>query len=257
MANTNNQSNEKRMIANEGEQVSCQHHHDGAACQHTVELCMDRVPLFSALSDEEKRAIVDTAIHRSYQKGELVFSPGEISNNMWMVTRGQVKISKISADGKEQAIRILTQGEFTGEHALFKKSVLANAAEALSDTEICLISGEAIRGLLLSKPETALKFLEKYAEMLERTEEQVEQISFYNVEERLARVLLRYGSGSGNHNEFTLPVSKRDLASMLGTSPETLSRKLAFFEDKRWIRLSGQRTIAILDQKSLEEIIRI
>ncbi len=221
--------------------------------------CVDNIPIFQDLSPDEKEEIMNSSSHKRYKKGELIFTPGDSFDDLFAVNSGVVKISKISASGKEQILRILHAGDFMGELALFSRSILNNVAEALENTEICIIQGRKIKELILQKPEMALKFLQKYTERIEESEELIEQIGLRDVEQRIANyLLLEIEKNSMNNStgeyEITLPVSKGDLASLIGTSQETLSRKLSLFQDNGWIRLKGQRIISVIDIDSLENM---
>jgi len=191
---------------------------------------------------------MNSSNQKRFKKGEIIFTPGDSFDDLFVVNKGMVKISKVSSLGKEQILRILKPGDFMGELALFSKSILNNTAEALEQTEICIIQGNKIRQLLIQNPEMAIKFLQKYTERIEETEELIEQIGLRDVEQRIANYLLieiennQIINNNGKY-EITLPVSKGDLAALIGTTQETLSRKLSLFQDNGWINLKGQRII--------------
>jgi len=202
---------------------------------------------------------MNSSNQRSFKKGEIIFTPGDSFDDLFVVNKGMVKISKVSSLGKEQILRILKPGDFMGELALFSKSVLNNTAEALEQTEICIIQGDKIRQLLIQKPEMAIKFLQKYTERIEETEELIEQIGLRDIEQRIANYLLieiennQIINNNGKY-EIILPVSKGDLAALIGTTQETLSRKLSLFQDNGWISLKAKRIIEVIDIESLESI---
>lgn len=229
------------------------------SCNNHGHYCIDNIPIFHELTTEEKKDIMDSSSHKKYRKGDIIFTPGDSFDNLFVVNSGMVKISKISILGKEQILRILEPGDFMGELSLFSKTILNNTAEALQPTEICIIRGTRIKELLLQKPEISLKFLQRYTERIEESEELIEQIGLRDVEQRIANYLLleiekNEIENKNNEYEITLPVSKGDLASLIGTSQETLSRKLSFFQDNGWIKLKGQRNITVTDIVSLENI---
>ncbi|MGD9566977.1 MAG: Crp/Fnr family transcriptional regulator [Sedimentibacter sp.] len=227
-------------------------------CSHE-HYCIDTVPIFRDLTQDEKESILNSSNHKNYKKSEIIFMPGDSFDNLFVVNKGLVKISKISAVGKEQIIRILQPGDFMGELSLFSKTVHNNTAETLENTEICIIQGQKIRELLLTKPEISLKFLQKYTERIEESEELIEQIVLKDVEQRIANYLLleiekhQIINKKGEY-EITLPVSKGDLASLIGTTQETLSRKLSLFQDNGFIKLKGHRIILVTDIDSLKEL---
>lgn len=229
------------------------------SCSCQGHLCIDNVPIFHDLTQEEKESVMDASTHKKYKKGEIIFTPGDSFDSLFVVNKGIIKIYKISALGKEQILRILESGDFMGELSLFSKTILNNNAEALESSEICIIKGETIRELLLKKPEIAIKFLQKYTERIEESEELIEQIGLRDVEQRIANYLLleiekNAIEDKNNEYEITLPVSKKDLAALIGTSQETLSRKLSIFQDNGWIKLKGQRKIIVTDMESLQQL---
>ncbi|MGC5326227.1 Crp/Fnr family transcriptional regulator [Brevibacillus sp. SYSU BS000544] len=221
--------------------------------------CIESVPIFSQLTDKEIDEVLKVAISRKFGKGDIIFSPGEISEDLFIVYKGKVKISRISASGKEQILRILEPGDFTGELSLFGQSPSKNMAEALEKTVVCLVRGQEIKQLVLKAPNIALKILEEYTQRFERLENVIEQFGLHDVEQRVAGILLqlaaKHTGETENGVDITLSISKGDLASLIGTTQESLSRKLSAFQEQGWIKLIGQRRILILDQDSLRRII--
>src|SRR5699024_12036416 len=108
----------------------------------------------------------------SYKKGEFIYRAGETSDALYIVNRGRVKMYRLAESGKEQLLRLLSPGEFTGELALFKQSVQEAYAEALVDSEICQIRGDDLQDLLLRYPTISLKILTEIARRLEASEKQ-------------------------------------------------------------------------------------
>lgn len=228
------------------------------SCNHES-FCIDNIPIFRDLPVEIKESIMNSSNHKKYNKGEIIFTPGDYFDYLFVVNKGKVKILKTSAMGKEQILRILVPGDFMGELSLFNNKVLTNTAEAIEESEICIIKSQKIRELIMEKPEIALKFLQKYTERIEESEDLIEQIGLRDVEQRIANYLVSEVEKKeikNNKTEYTinLSVSKGLLASMLGTSQETLSRKLSLLQDQGLIRLEGQRKIVILDMEGLRDM---
>ncbi len=235
------------------EKCNCSSHD----CSHGY--CIDKVPIFVDLPFEIKQSIMNSSNHKIYNKGEIIFNSGEHFDYLFIVIKGRVKLSKISAMGKEQILKILEPGDFMGELSLFKDTVLTNSAEALEKTEICIIRSEKVRELIMQRPEIALKFLEKYAERIKHSEELIEQIGLRDVEQRIANYLIaevEKNNIKNKNNEYVinLPVTKSVLSSMLGTTKETLSRKLSLLQDEGLILMEGQRKIIITDIESLRDM---
>lgn len=214
--------------------------------------CIERVSIFSSLTTEEILEITRTITQRKYGKGESIYLEGHKGEKLFIINDGRVKIVKLSESGKEQIIRVLGPGEFMGELSLFTHEPLNNNAEALEPTTICIVDGKQIESLIEGRPSIALKILKEMSIRLEKAENQIQALSIQDVEHRLANALLRMAD---DNNIINLAISKKDLASHIGMSRETLSRKLTSFEKKGWIKQEGQRTIKIVNREALEKVI--
>lgn len=237
--------------------MNCRHSH--SKNKASDKLCMSQVPIFNHLSDEELLEVANLANHTTFKKGEIIFLAEEHVEQLFIINNGKVKISRISHSGREQILRILGPGEFLGELALFGNSPLSTNAEALDPTEICVIHGRDLKNLVLQFPNIAVKILEEFSKRLEKTESLIEQLGLHDIEQRIAGFLLELSKDAKNKDgpiDITLSISKKDLASLIGTTQETLSRKLAVFQEKGWIKLIGQRRIIILDEDRLNTIIQ-
>ncbi|HHT49976.1 MAG TPA: Crp/Fnr family transcriptional regulator [Eubacteriaceae bacterium] len=220
-------------------------------CMHQNDYCVKKVPIFSNLSDEEMCEIYKTIIHKDYKKGEIIYFVGDIIENLYIINKGKVKVTKISENGKEQIIRILSEGDFIEELSIITKSVSTNNVEALEDTTMCIVNGPSIKKIIDKKPSIAFKIMEELGKRLEKTEKLMESIGLYSVEKRIAQILLEMADKKDIVN---LTISKKDLASYIGMSQETLSRKLSQFQSKGWIELKGHRKIIIKNRESLKNI---
>lgn len=212
--------------------------------------CVSIVPIFNHLEAAELKEIVSTARSVSHPRGQMIYRPGEPSEGIYIVHKGSMRIFRESSGGKEQLVRILGPGEFSGELALFNESVHDAYAEALEPLEICMISRESLQAFLLKYPQIALKMLAEFSSRLATSEEQAARIAMETVETRIAMYLAGQVEAWKNAR-IKLPMRRKDLASHLGTTPETISRKLADFEAAGWIRQTGQRDIEVIDLEAL------
>lgn len=213
--------------------------------------CIELVPIFSNLTHEEMLEIASITVDKTYEKGEMIYMAGDSKRKLYVIHRGKVKINRFTESGKEQVIRILGPGEFMGELSLFSTNELKDNGEALEKTTMCIIDGDSLKGLMVKYPTIGFKIMEELSQRLEKTETLIENISLYSVEKRLAQVLLNMSNSKG---EVVLKMSKRDLASHIGMSQETLSRKLSAFQELGIIKLIGHRRVIILNKSALEEI---
>lgn len=223
-------------------------------CAHREgKTCIQLVPIFNNLNFDEMMEVARITSERTYEKGQMIYMAGDKGEKLYVIHEGKVKISRLSESGKEQVIRILEPGDFMGELALFSSYPLTDNAETLERTTVCIIDGLAIKDLMSKYPTIALKVLEELSQRLEKTENLIENISLYGVEQRLVDTLLELANSKG---EIVLKMSRKDLASHLGMSRETLSRKLSAFQDMGLIELIGHKKIVILNKEALMESVQ-
>lgn len=229
-------------------------------CTHTnmKHLCISKVPIFNHLSSQEMLQITELSNRLIFEKGQIIFHPEEHSQHLFIIHIGRVKIYRLSESGKEQLLRILEPGDFMGELSLFSDIPLSSYAETLEKTEICAINRQDLHKLITKYPAISLKILEEFSIRLNRTETLLEQLNT-NVEERIISYLLELVKEKENHSSeepitVTLPMSKKDFASFIGTSQETLSRRLTSFQKQGFISQSGQRKITILNKNGLQQL---
>ncbi|AFM00231.1 cAMP-binding protein [Desulfitobacterium dehalogenans ATCC 51507] len=229
----------------------CGHgHNHGCECEgHTS--CVSLVPIFNHLEAEQMAEITEAVQSDSYKKGEVIYRAGDQSDSLYIVRSGKIRVYRLSESGKEQLVRFLSPGDFTGEHALFSESVHESYAEAVENTEVCQITRTDLQKFLLKYPSISLKILTEFSSRLEKSEKQTTRVSTEKVETRLALFLAECIDKEEASMEFVLPMSKRDLASFLGTTPETISRKLTEFEDAGYIRQKAHRKIEVIDLDEL------
>lgn len=214
-----------------------------------IHSCVSLVPIFNHLEKEQMDEISATAHTRRFKKGERLYQPLDESDSLYIVHKGFVRIYRLTESGKEQLVRFLGPGDFTGEMALFRSSLHDSFAEATRDTAVCVITKDDLQPLLATYPAISLKILAEFSNRLEQSERQTTLVATEKVENRLAMFLVELlEEGS---NVATLPMTKKDLASFLGTTPETISRKLGSLEDRGLIKQISNKEIAIMDVDEL------
>jgi CRP/FNR family transcriptional regulator len=222
------------------------HHH----CLGMDEGCVSLVPIFNHLENAQLDEIMEMVQSVSYKRGEIIYRAGDLSDSLYIVKNGKIRIYRLSESGKEQMVRILIPGYFTGELALFKETFHEAYAEAIEDTQVCLIKRSDLQELLLKYPSISLKILTELTNRLEQSEKQTARFATEKVETRIA-LFLAECMDHHQSNEIVLPMSKKDLASYLGTTPETISRKLSHLEDLGYIKQGANKKIEIIDLEGL------
>ncbi|MFC6255121.1 Crp/Fnr family transcriptional regulator [Secundilactobacillus hailunensis] len=218
-------------------------HHDAIAC---VKL----VPIFQQLDHDTIAAVAELVQERHVKKGEFVFMAGDHANSLMIMAHGQVKVTQSTASGREQLIRLLQTGDFDGESVLFKDSQRQTSAEALTDTQICLITRQDFQDLIQRSSVVAINMLNALGKRVTELEAQAAATLTTSVGERLANYLVETSSELDTA-DFDLPLQKKDLALYLGTSPETISRKLKQFSTAGLITQHGRNHIKLVDVDGL------
>jgi CRP/FNR family transcriptional regulator, dissimilatory nitrate respiration regulator len=210
------------------------------------------MPLFAGLSRAQCEALVRICVRRSCQKGERLFSEGDEGTGFYMVVSGRVKIFKVSVEGKEQILHFFGPGESFGEVSVFTGQGFPADAVTSVQTVLLFFPRLAFVALIQKDPTLALNMLAQLSGRLRHFAGLIEDLSLKEVPGRLAKYLLYHGNRNGD-GEMALDVSKGQLASLLGTIPETLSRILAKMNRQGLIRLRGAQ-IQILDRAGIEQI---
>lgn len=226
-------------------------------CEHRSHesSCLITVPVFKGLNEEDIQQLRKVTRSRMAQKGEYIFREGERSSTLFVVKEGLIKLTKTSADGKEQIVRLLFPGDFFGIFSLLRDEKHYINAETLQQTTICSIEKKDFLKVMESNSDMSFRFLLAMNDRLYEADESLGNLSLMEVEQRLAKALLLFHEKMNIENKtFTLPITKKDLASFIGTTPESVSRKLLTFMSKNLIRMEGQRQIQILEMDQLKRI---
>lgn len=210
------------------------------------------IPLFAGLPRPHREALAGIAVPRTVPAGSRIFSEGEDGKGFYAILSGRVKIFKLSTDGKEQILHLFGPGEIFGEVAVFTGQGYPAHAAVERSCSLLFFPREAFVGLIRGDASLALGMLAVLSVRLRRFTRMVEDLSLKEVPGRLAAHLL-YRSSAGKKDVVELDLSKAQLAALLGTIPETLSRILTRMGRRGLIRTQGSR-IAILDRAGLETI---
>ena len=208
--------------------------------------------LFGGLSPEHLDEIEKIATRKEYKRGETIFFEGDPGTGFYMVETGKVKIFKMSLSGKEQILHIFGSGEPFGEVPVFHDQPFPANATALEKTSLIFFPRKDFVELVYTMPSLVMNMLAVLSMRLRRFATQIENLSLKEVPERLAGYLLYLAEEQGNTDRVELQISKGQLASLLGTIPETLSRIFARMSDEGLIRVEG-KNISLHNLKGLEE----
>lgn len=211
------------------------------------------IPIFHSLPADQLEALTGISLERQFEKGKAIFSEGDEANGFYVVIEGRVKVFKLSVDGKEQILHIFGPGEPFGEVPVFAGQGFPAHAEAIARTRLLFFARKAFVDLIARIPSLALNMLAVLAMRLRQFTVQVEHLSLKEVPGRLAVYLLYLSDEKEGAPVVNLNISKGQLASLLGTIPETLSRILGRMTNRDLLKVDGRR-IEIRDRGGLEAL---
>ena len=185
----------------------------------------------------------------------MIVSEGEDARGFYLVVSGRIKIFKLSMDGKEQILHFIGPGEPFGEVPVFDGNPFPAYAKSMEKSNVLYFPRGSFLELIGEKPPLALKMLAVLSQRLKEFTALIEDLSLKEVPGRLAGYIFYLNDRQKvMNNEIILDVNKNQLASLLGTIPETLSRILTKMKKERVIALGNNGCIKILDQKGLEQL---
>ncbi|MFC1811426.1 Crp/Fnr family transcriptional regulator [Thermodesulfobacteriota bacterium] len=214
---------------------------------------ISKVPLFSSLSEDQLKEIRHIAVDKFYDKGKTVFIEGDDCKGFYIVADGSVKIYKVSFEGKEHILHIYGPGNPFGEVPVFSGMKFPANAQTLLKSHLLFFPKAAFVDLISGNPSLSLNMLAVLSMRLRQFTVQIENLSLKEVPGRLASYLIYLSEEQQTEELVSLTISKGQLASLLGTIPETLSRIFTKMNHQNLIEVSG-REIRILDRVGLEDL---
>lgn len=218
---------------------------------------LGQVPFFAGLGRDDI-AKIDSSFHdRGFETGDLIYAAGDEAKRLYVVLAGKVKLVRHTLIGQDVVLDLLGPGEFLGTLSVFGDEEYPDTAYA--QTGCCVISIEAgdFQAIMQRYPPVALAVLNVVQERLRSAHDLIRQLSAQPVESRIAAALLklagRMGKVEGDRILIQTPLSRQDLADMVGTTLETASRIISQFRKAGLIE-SGRQWIAILDRQALEAL---
>lgn len=190
-----------------------------------------------------------------YKKKQVIYTEGNHPVRLFYIQKGKVKTFKANADGKELTVGLFNEGDFLGYTALLEETVYKESAEAIEDTEIAVIPKEEFDSLLKHNKEATHKFIKLLAKNVSEKEEQLLGLAYNSLRRRVADALLALHSKykkEGQEN-FSIQISREDLANIAATATESLIRTLSDFKSEKLIEIKGG-SISIIDEQRLQKM---
>lgn len=215
-----------------------------------------KTPFCSLVATELERCTSQATVH-VFKRGQTIFHTGAPPLALYIICSGRVKVFKIWHHGEEQVLRLLGPGDVLGYRPLFANEPYGASAESLGEATICILPRAVVHELVNTIPGVALQFLELMARELRVSEDLMMDLSHRPVRQRTARLLLELlpesqpGGAPGSIGSKEL--RRKDMARMIGTTPETLSRVLRALSAAGMIAVTTER-IRIRDRAALERL---
>lgn len=217
-----------------------------------VDRCVAQVPIFGRLGDGAQDQVASFARPRELDRGETLYRQGDAVAQLFIIHRGTAKMTRLRADGQERLVRSLEPGQVVGEHAFLNGTAPDHTITATSPLRACVFDHRDMVGLTARHPGIAFAMLQELSRRLSDAEHRLTAMTTSDVGARVADYLLTLPAGGGSEELVVeLPMSKRDVASYLGTTPESFSRALAKLERDGLVTIDRAR-IGLRDLDALE-----
>lgn len=183
----------------------------------------------------------------NFVKGEIIFSPSDQCKNLSIVLKGQIKLCKYSAQGREQIISFIAENDVFGEALVFNEAHYPVFVVAETNCSIGMIDKATILEMTLRDKDFTRQFFEELSKKIMMLNHKVELLSFSNIKQRLAFYLIKLSMDAG-HTTIEIPFSKQKIANLLSTSREVISRNFSDMENEGYIEMVGKKVKINMEQ---------
>ncbi|MBI3135723.1 MAG: response regulator [Bacteroidetes bacterium] len=188
---------------------------------------------------------------KKFNKKDTVFFEGDYPNFLYFVNSGKIKTSKMNKDGKDFITGLYSEGDFFGYMEMIKESNYTETASALENSELTMIPREDFLKLLYSSKEVSTKFIKMLAGSMAEKQEELLNLAYDTVRKRVADSLLKLSEkyNPGNDPNFSMSISRDDLAAIVGTATESVIRTLSEFKADGYINIKGSNITILAPEK--------
>ena len=212
------------------------------------------VPLFATLTDAEFSSLQSIFLTRSFRKNQIIFLEEETGKYMYIVLAGKVKVTKTTSGGKETVLAIHQPGDFFGEMSLLDGKTSPATVSAMEDCRIVTVSAPDFQKCLMQNEKIVRQIIQVLCSRLRQVWSQVQSLSYSTADARIRGTLQqlsrKHGVPDARGIIINLKITHQELAAMVGTSRETVSRSLAHLRRQGILDVEGRR-IRVLNPKAL------
>ncbi len=217
---------------------------------------LKKIPVFADLPDDALLAIHRHTVEKTYRRGTVIFFEGDPGEGFHYVRSGRVKIVKAVADGREHIIKLLNPGDLFAEVLLFSSQPYPATAVAAEDARVGVIRNADLEQLVLGNNTFALQLIKALSQRLLYAQQKIKNLALGDVSARTAETLLRLGREHGRPADngavvIKIGLSRQELANLVGTTRETVTRTLSALKKDKIIDFAGD-SITILKPEKLK-----
>jgi CRP/FNR family transcriptional regulator/CRP/FNR family cyclic AMP-dependent transcriptional regulator len=201
------------------------------------------IGLFSSVKGENLASVASLLIERRFPKHKTIVEEGLPGDYMYIIREGRVSVSKLSDDGREKILEFLEAGDFFGEMSLLDNSPRSASVRALVEVRVLALSRSDFLTVLSRSPDLAMAVIQELTRRLRQVDEQASSLSFQRVKERTKGLLVRLAKDeTGREGRLATPaLTHQQIADMIGTSRETVTRALKGLKEQGWLEQEGKR----------------
>jgi DNA-binding response OmpR family regulator len=201
-------------------------------------------------------SLVENSAVNFYKKKQIIYGEGNHPVRIFYIQKGKVKSFKTNDDGKELTIALFGEGDYIGHTAVLEGTVYKETTEAIEDTTLAIMAREDFEKLLRDNKNVAQLFIQLLAHSVTEREKQLVGIAYNSLRKRVAEtlVLLKSKYSNGESGNFSIHISREDLAHIAGTATESIIRTLSDFKSEKLIDIK-EGSIVILDEKKLATLL--
>jgi CRP/FNR family cyclic AMP-dependent transcriptional regulator len=220
------------------------------------ELVLEQFPLFADLTQEDREILAEGFRERAYRRGDIIVDEDADETTLFLIKEGRVRVSIVGDEEREVVLSYLEPADFFGEMSVLDGEPRSARVTAQEDTIALVGTREQFLDRLVSHPQIALNLLKILSQRLRAADEQIESLSFLDVQGRVARHLVELARSEGRQAEagtiVPMEMTRQELANVVSTSRETLTRVLKSFERIKLIRLM-RNEVLIIDEPRLRK----
>jgi CRP-like cAMP-binding protein len=198
-----------------------------------------------ALTKDELLKLSDCKTSHIIKKGEVIFEEGENVNGIYCIKDGVCKLTKLSANGKDHIVKLVTKGELLGQRSMISDEPVNLSAVALEDMQVCFIPKSEVMSFFDKNNQFSMNVMKTICGDLKEADDHMVNLAQKTVKERLAETLLHLHDtfGKNEDNSLKIQLSRDELASIIGTATESCIRLLSDFNKLGLIELTGKKII--------------